>query len=209
MHNEHQPSSKPDTEKRNAVNESRRRFAKGGAAAGVVLSTLASRSVLAEACATPSIAGSGNESTPGIKSCSAPTPDSWANKLTQGKYTGTSIQPADKFFIKNNSGYFTSSTNFSGTTLGIDNENNFTIAEALGRYSSNTNDLAAWAASALIAAAQGASGAFGGTLNATGPDPSVFGIMDEYARNSFFVPTAGKKWYAQDILWYFQGHDFN
>ncbi|KAF0099754.1 MAG: hypothetical protein FD187_2335 [bacterium] len=192
------------------VDQSRRSFGKAGLAAPVVLATLASRPVLGATCLTPSAAGSGNHSqhNPITTGCSPQTPQWWIDNAPKNNggqvqqnqaWPGTGnpgIKPSDPFHPLFTAGPF--------LNMAKGNNQSYSLWEVLNGLTPNAPfpgpaDLAKWFVAGLLNAA---SGKYGGVIQAIGPDPSVRGIEDEFARNGFFAPTAGKKWYADTIKAY-------
>jgi len=194
-----------------AVDQSRRSFGKAGLAAPVVLATLASRPVLGATCLTPSAAGSGNHSQHNPQTCNPANPQWWIDntpKTVSGAvdvntpWPNTSYKPGDAFHPM-----FTSSASFeymdesvqpSGASYNLYEVLTGMKADGSGPIG-NHNDPSAvgpWFVAGLLNAS---SGRYSGVIQAIGPDPSVRGIADEYARNGFFVPTVGKQWLANDI----------
>lgn len=209
-----------------AVDESRRALGKAGLAAPVVLATLVSRPVLADVCPTPSAAGSGNASQhprTGI-TCTGlgtKTPDTWRrgnNSRWPNQIGGNDFRPSDDFHP-----LFTADIDNLNLMIRKSTGNNATRSMTLGEvlnlpdipdgYDTNNtgfnsgamvsgHSMAAWFVAALLGSATGLYGN-PAVLKTIGPDPSVRGIQDEYARNGVFEYTATKKWDATKIVQYF------
>ncbi|MCU0842870.1 MAG: hypothetical protein MUC79_14290 [Thiobacillaceae bacterium] len=200
-----------------SVDQSRRSFGKAGLAAPVVLATLASRPVLGATCLTPSAAGSGNHSQHNPVACTPKNPAWWlanvpkksnGNIDTDAKWPGTSYKTGDLFHP-----LFTATSSFEYKDGAGTAGNSYNLYEVLSGRNingggqdqgpiSNYTDSSAigpWFVAGLLNAS---AGNYGGVIQAIGPDPSVRGIQDEFARNGFFAPTAGKKWYADTIKAY-------
>lgn len=213
MRDEQQPMLPPDSNKPHEVDASRRRFAKAGLGGSAVLITLASRPVLGATCLTPSAAGSGNHSQHNPAVCDGGLDPQWwidnVVKNAQGeprlgqKWVGTDYTPNQVFHP-----LFT-----AGTYLNMfrPNGNSLTFWQVLTGQFGNGNPinpqvagptgLAKWFVAGLLSASKNR---YGGVIQPIGPDPSVRGIEDEFARNGFFQPTAGKQWNASTIIAYLQ-----
>lgn len=179
------------------VDESRRRFGRTAGLGGpAILATLASRPVLGATCLTPSAAGSGNLSqhNPGI--CAGLV--DWTN-VAPGQWPSGYGQN-DKFHK-----YFTAGPylnfNYQKNQNTIDS---YTLSDVLKGNTPNAfvTDSAGIGKVFVNALLSAAHGNYGGVIQPIGPDPSVRGIEDEFARNGYFVPTAGKQWFADTIKAY-------
>jgi hypothetical protein len=117
-----------------------------------------------------------------------------------GTWPGTTYQPGNAFhplFTKGN--FLNFSSNSSQTQF-------YSLWEVLTGATPNAPvpgpaDLGKWFVAGLLNAS---AGNYGGVIQAIGPDPSVRGIEDEFARNSYFQATAGKQWTASTIIAYLQ-----
>jgi hypothetical protein len=117
MSDQQHPMLPPDANATPEVDVARRRFAKAGGGASVILATLASKPVLAGWCIKPSMAGSGNHSQHQAQACnSTKSPSQWGNN---GGIAGNLNQlPFHK--IGNNGGIFAAPSSY----LSLMNGNN-------------------------------------------------------------------------------------
>jgi len=221
MRDEQRPMLPPDANEPNEVDASRRRFAKAGLGGSAVLITLASRPVLGATCLTPSAAGSGNHSQHNPVACTPQNPQYWIDnvpKVASGPnagniavdsvWPGTTYKPGDVFhplFTATIAFEYMDGAGIAGSSYNLYevlSGNNINPAGVVGTPITNftdPNSIGPWFVAGLLNAA---AGNYGGVIQAIGPDPSVRGIEDEFARNGFFAPTAGKQWYADTIKAY-------
>lgn len=127
MSDQQHPMLPPDANATPDVDVARRRFAKAGGGASVILATLASKPVLAGWCIKPSMAGSGNHSQHQAQACnSTKSPSQWGNN---GGIAGDLNQlPFHK--INANGGVFAAPTNNLSMTNG---QNSESFAQVLNR----------------------------------------------------------------------------
>jgi hypothetical protein len=156
---------------------SRRRLLRGGIAAAPVILTVAPGSVLAgSSCTSASAFASLNASrTTSLAVCSGHTPSWWC--ANTGSWPTSSYTPGTKF---QDCGFATHSS-FLGTTTLL---NVLKFTETSGHKC-----VAKHIVAALLNAKTGATPA--AVLN----EAKVKAVWNEFAPNSYFVPTAGVKWY--------------
>jgi hypothetical protein len=198
------------------VDQTRRKLASAGLGGSAVLITLASRPVLGATCLTPSAAGSGNHSQHHPVVCSPQSPQYWIDNVptkmnannkevvdVDTVWPGTAYKPGDAFHPT-----FTATSTFEYTQGGGTQGSSYSLYEVLtgqklsgGSINNFTdlNNIGPWFVAGLLNAS---AGLYGGVIQAIGPDPSVRGIEDEYARLGHFVPTVGKTWYFDTIIAY-------
>lgn len=192
------------------VDPTRRKLAVAGGSA--VLATLASRPVLGCTCLTPSAAGSGNHSQHHPPACSGgSTPQWWIDNVKHKpdgtpkldkNWPNTTFMPNTTFHPTFTAGSYLNMSDSSGTS--------YTFWEVLTGLKGGIaiapqvlgpDNLAKWFVAGLLSASKNQ---YGGVIQALGPDPSVRGIEDEFARNGYFQATAGKQWGAPTIIAYLQ-----
>ncbi len=184
------------------IDESRRRFGKAGLGSSAVLLTLASRPVLGATCLTPSMAGSGNHSQHQGTSCQGmQTVQHWIDATTwPGGFTKD--QTFHPLFTHGPYLNFTYIVNPGGA---ISMVGSYTLLQVLQGNTPSAVDPAGIGKFFVAALLSAANGDFGSSLQPVGPDPSVRGIEDEYARNGKFIPHASHPgWNALTIASYFQ-----
>lgn len=191
------------------IDQTRRKLASAGLGGSAVLITLASRPVLGATCLTPSAAGSGNHSQHNPIACTPQDLQYWIDNVPRNPagqirnntiWPGTTFTPGTAFHPLFTKGpYLNFSSNPSQTQ-------SYSLWEVLSGNTPNApvpgpaNLGKRFVAGLLNASA----GNYGGVIQPTGPDPSVRGIEDEFARNGFFQATAGKQWGAGIIIAYLQ-----
>lgn len=208
---ETQTALRDNSEPMQLVDESRRRFTKAGVVASGVLFTLGSQPVLGTGwvCKSPSGFLSGNLSNHGTpKTCSGRTPGYWQTR-TQDKHkwplpykTGTCTNPSKPLDHRSwsNTGA-TSGTMFKDASLGFRCTGR---ASGLAPYSmmqvlllggnGDPHQLGAHCVAALLNARKGWTPVL--------TEAQIRNMFNEYDMNGFFAPTAGVKWYPEDIVAY-------
>lgn len=192
------PSPEAPTEKNGAdFKENRRRLLKGGMAAAPVLMTLASRPVLGGGgdtpgeCKTPSGFASGNVSQHGTPHyCSGRTPGYWKAHLEAWPppyYPTTTSGPGGH-----------TATLFHSPTTGL-NGTQFpgkTMLEVLNMGGGDYIALARHIVAALLNAKAGL------VPPEVLSESAVRDIWNSYVAKGYYEPTAGIKWYPDDIVTY-------
>lgn len=197
-----------------SVDESRRRFAKSGLVVSGVLLTLASRPSLgngggfggAAVCNSPSGSLSGNLSAPGTsQTCSGQSPGffgthsaQWPSPYEAGSYTDSEHKQAVESWSNTGS---SSGTMFKDSALGFhcsgygSNYKNYSMMQVIGLGGSgDPHQLGAHIIAALLNARMG------WTPMLT--EAQVKNMFNEYDSKGCFEPTAGVKWYPEDIVNY-------
>ena len=198
-----------------AVDESRRRFSKSGLAVSGVMLTLASRPVLGGwgTCQTPSGFVSGNVSNHGTPTtCGGRTPGYWGNHpsewpspYTPGKCSSSESSSKKRSSSSSSSGGSCSSAEaWSEGTLFRSVFNcsgnghiyyNYTMMQVIWLGGSgDPQQLGAHIVSALLNAKKGWTPVL--------TEVQVIAMFNEWNLNGYFEPTAGVKWYAEDIVTY-------
>lgn len=195
---------------KSSVDESRRGFTRSGLALSGVLLTLASRPVLgATQCLSPSGFISGNVSTQGdILYCDGGTPGYWGTNVLPPKNLKSSnyhqwpdpyIPGALTLCTKElDPDCWTGGTKFHGGVLGFggsDFGDKSMLQVILLGGNGDAAQLGAHCVAALLNAAKG-------WTNNVLTESQVRGMYNDFVNNGFFEPTAGVKWYADDIVDY-------
>jgi len=211
---EEQSPSQDATAPAQSVNESRRRFGKSGLAASGVILTLASRPVLGCVCQSPSGFQSGNVSTHGTPPpCSGRTPGYWQapNKDWPGPYEiGTcnskhpsSNHPLDwtkgtpfcNVFNCSNNGARYESACLPAKQGPCQQTSPLSLMQVLLLDGSHDPyQLGAHIVAALLNASAG--------LTPVLTEQAVKTMFNEWAAKGYYEPSAGVKWYAEDIVTY-------
>jgi len=203
------------SEQTNSVDISRRRFTKAGVAVSGVLLTLASRPSLGAGgglggggvCKSPSGFMSGNVSSHGNEQyCSGRTPGYWSNHynwpLPYKTGNCTDTRNKQNYLSWENSGPF-GGTMFNDTNIGFHSYGNGSIYKTYSMMqvmlldgNDDPYQLGAHSVAALLNAAQG----WTPVLTVS----QVRNMFKEWDQKGYFEPTAGVKWYAEDIVDYLQ-----
>lgn len=180
-----------------SVQEARRKLLKGGLAAGPVIMTLASRPVLAQTlpgqCQTPSGFLSGNVSQQGkAEICAGRTPGFW--KQSQH----FSAWPAPYFPTTTNGVDGHQATLFHSQTTGFGGSqfSGKTMLQVLDTGGGSSTALGRHICAALLNAR---SGMVPPTILS---ETTCRKIWNDFTNQGYYEPTAGVKWYADDIVAY-------
>lgn len=189
-----------------SVDESRRHFTKSGLVVSGVLLTLASRPSLGACVTSPSGFQSGNLSAPGTsQTCSGRSPGyfgthsaQWPSPYEAGSYTDSEHKQAVESWSNTGS---SSGTMFKDSALGFhcsgygSNYKNYSMMQVIGLGGSgDPHQLGAHIIAALLNARMG------WTPMLT--EAQVKNMFNEYDSKGYFEPTAGVKWYPEDIVNY-------
>jgi hypothetical protein len=198
------------------VDESRRGFAKSGLALSGVILTLASRPVMACTCKSPSGFISGNVSTHGTpQTCSGRSPGYWQGKKTWPSPYTKGICTDEEHPSSNDPLDWKEGTPFMGTfncngygakyksaCLRTHKKKKCTNIEPLSLMqvlllggTIDRSQLGAHIVAALLNAAMG-------WTKDILTEAQVINIFNEWDQKGYFEPTAGVKWYAEDIVNY-------
>lgn len=183
-----------------AVDESRRRFSRSGLAVSGVLLTLASRPALAGQCLSPSGFQSGNVSHHGTPiTCSGRTPgywgthpEEWPSPYDPGKCKGDN--PGECMKSKN----WEDGTKFSAVFNCSGHGNIYAKKSMMQVILSGGGDDPQQLGGHIVSALLNAKKGWTPVLTET----QVIGMFNEWNQNGYFEPTAGVKWYAEDIVTY-------
>lgn len=187
---------------KSAVDESRRGFTKSGLAMSGVILTLASRPVMACTCKSPSGFLSGNVSAPNTTlKCYGLSPgywknhpEAWPSPYKAGTCTGTvkvCSNPANWTTI--GATKFASVFNCNNHGSIYAKYTMFQVVSA-GGGSVDPQELGAHIVAALLNARKG--------LTPVLTEAKVINMFNEWNQNGYFEPTAGVKWYGEDIVDY-------
>jgi hypothetical protein len=183
-----------------AVDESRRHFTKSGLAVSGVLLTLASRPVLgAVQCQSPSGFISGNVSATGTpQECSGLSPgywknhpEAWPSPYKAGTCSAGCGQASN--WTNVDATMFVAAFNCSNHGLIYAPYTMFEVISS-GGGSVDPQELGAHIIAALLNARK--------LLTPVLTEPQVINMFNEWNLNGYFEPTAGVKWYGEDIVEY-------
>jgi hypothetical protein len=181
-----------------SVDESRRHFTKSGLVVSGVLLTLASRPSLGAVCTSPSGFQSGNLSAPGTsQTCSGRSPGyfgthsaQWPSPYEAGSYTDSDTRSSSGTMFKD------SALGFHCSGYGS-NYKNYSMMQIIGLGGGgDPHQLGAHIIAALLNARMGWTPVL--------TEAQVRNMFNEYDSKGYFEPTAGVKWYPEDIVTYLQ-----